>query len=113
MGSGEENSAVATEEGVQRMEVESAGYVTLIIRNQQEEETQCIRTKIKKSTPLQKLMDAYCNRKGLQASQFRFMVDQEQVASEDTAEKLGLVDEDVIDVVGWATAFARAMVGHG
>merc|ERR1711933_641865 len=52
----------------------------------------------KKTTPLRKLMDAYCSRLGLQASQVRFMVDGERIAPDDTAEKLGLEDEDLIDV---------------
>lgn len=43
-------------------------------------------------------MDAYCSRLGLQASQVRFMVDGERIAADDTAEKLGLEDEDLIDV---------------
>jgi large subunit ribosomal protein L40e len=43
-------------------------------------------------------MDAYCSRLGLQASQVRFMVDGERIAPDDTAEKLGLEDEDLIDV---------------
>merc|ERR1712137_1101956 len=53
---------------------------------------------IKKSTPLRKLMDAYCSRLGLTASQVRFMVDGERISADDTAEKLGLEDEDLIDV---------------
>ena len=68
--------------------------------------------RIKKTTPLRKLsgaflrplraellrMDAYCSRLGLQASQVRFMVDGERIAADDTAEKLGLEDEDAIRV---------------
>merc|ERR1711957_43461 len=57
-----------------------------------------VQFKIKKSTPLRKLMDAYCSRLGLQASQVRFMVDGERIAPDDSAEKLGLEDEDLIDV---------------
>ena len=54
--------------------------------------------KITKSTPLRKLMNAYCSRFGLQSSQVRFMVDGERIGPDDTAEKLGLEDEDLIDV---------------
>merc|ERR1712054_178449 len=57
-----------------------------------------VQFKIKKTTPLRKLMDAYCSRLGLQASQVRFMVDGERIGPDDTAEKLGLEDEDLIDV---------------
>merc|ERR1712139_152257 len=65
------------------------------VKDQQGSEVQF---KIKKSTPLRKLMDAYCSRLGLQSSQVRFMVDGERIGPEDTAEKLGLEDEDLIDV---------------
>mmetsp|Transcript_18227 Transcript_18227/g.32036 ORF Transcript_18227/g.32036 Transcript_18227/m.32036 type:complete len:90 (-) Transcript_18227:213-482(-) len=70
-------------------------HIQLKVKDQQGSEVQF---KIKKSTPLRKLMDAYCSRLGLQASQVRFMVDGERIAADDTAEKLGLEDEDLIDV---------------
>merc|ERR1712151_1056126 len=46
------------------------GHIQLKVKDQQGSEVQF---KIKKSTPLRKLMDAYCSRLGLQASQVRFM----------------------------------------
>ncbi|CAE8586604.1 unnamed protein product [Polarella glacialis] len=73
----------------------AAQHIQLKVKDQQGSEVQF---KIKKSTPLRKLMDAYCIRLGLQASQVRFMVDGERIAADDTAEKLGLEDEDLIDV---------------
>ena len=54
--------------------------------------------KIKKSTPLRKLTDAYCSRLGLQPSQVRFTADGELIGQEDSAEKFGLEDDDVIDL---------------
>ena len=69
--------------------------IQLKVKDQQGSEVQF---KIKKSTPLRKLMDAYCSRLGLTASQVRFMVDGERISADDTAEKLGLEDEDLIDV---------------
>ena len=74
---------------------EQPQHIQLKVKDQQGSEVQF---KIKKSTPLRKLMDAYCSRLGLQASQVRFMVDGERIAPDDTAEKLGLEDEDLIDV---------------
>merc|ERR1712107_802051 len=50
----------------------AANHIQLKVKDQQGSEVQF---KIKKSTPLRKLMDAYCSRLGLQASQVRFMVD--------------------------------------
>merc|ERR1711982_266567 len=76
-------------------EGQAAAHIQLKVKDQQGSEVQF---KIKKSTPLRKLMDAYCSRLGLQASQVRFMVDGERIAPDDTAEKLGLEDEDLIDV---------------
>merc|ERR1712172_106561 len=73
----------------------AANHIQLKVKDQQGSEVQF---KIKKSTPLRKLMDAYCSRLGLTASQVRFMVDGERIAADDTAEKLGLEDEDLIDV---------------
>jgi len=70
-------------------------HIQLKVKDQQGSEVQF---KIKKSTPLRKLMDAYCSRLGLQASQVRFMVDGERISPDDTADKLGLEDEDLIDV---------------
>merc|ERR1712225_175751 len=70
-------------------------HIQLKVKDQQGSEVQF---KIKKTTPLRKLMDAYCNRLGMQSSQVRFMVDGERIAPDDTADKLGLEDEDLIDV---------------
>merc|ERR1712091_282182 len=78
------------------MAEDAAGaHIQLKVKDQQGSEVQF---KIKKSTPLRKLMDAYCSRLGLTASQVRFMVDGERISADDTAEKLGLEDEDLIDV---------------
>jgi hypothetical protein len=56
---------------------------------------------IKKGSHLGKFMKAYCSRgpgQGLQVFQVRFMVNGVRIAEDDTAEKLGLVDGDVIEV---------------
>merc|ERR1711933_661418 len=75
---------------------EAAGaHIQLKVKNQQGSEVQF---KIKKATPLRKLMDVYCSRLGLRASQVRFMVDGERILPDDTAERLGLEDEDLIEV---------------
>ena len=58
---------------------------------------------IKKSEPLGKLMDVSCSLLGLWPPwEVRFMVDGlcgEEIEPHDTAEKLGLEDEDIIDVI--------------
>ena len=75
--------------------VSATCHIQLKVKDHQGLEVQF---KIKKSTSLRKLMDAYCSRLGLQASQVRFMVNGERIAPDDTAEKLGLEDGDLIDV---------------
>jgi small ubiquitin-related modifier len=54
--------------------------------------------RIKRSTPLRKLMDAYCDHVGSQASGLRFTVLGERLQPHYTAELLRLESEDVIDV---------------
>ena len=44
--------------------------------------------KIKKHTPLQKLMQSYCGRMGLDPKTVRFLYDGEKVKDDDTAEKV-------------------------
>lgn len=54
--------------------------------------------KIKKHTPLRKLMDAYCSRQGTSRSTIRFLYDGNRVSDDMTAKELGLEDGDIIDV---------------
>lgn len=68
--------------------------IQLKVKDQQGNEVQFI---MKRSSPLRKLMDAYCNRLGMRSSQVRFMVGAERIAPDDTAENLGLQDEALID----------------
>ena len=55
--------------------------------------------KIKRSTQLKKLMDAYCTRQGLSANQCRFIFDGERLKDDDTPEKLEMENGDEIDVM--------------
>jgi len=57
-----------------------------------------VQFKIKKHTPLRKLMQAYCDRQGLQISLVRFRFDGNPVKETDTPEGLEMEDEDTIDV---------------
>ena len=49
-------------------------------------------------TPLRKLMQAYCDRQGLQISLVRFRFDGNPVKETDTPDALEMEDEDTIDV---------------
>lgn len=57
-----------------------------------------VQFKIKKHTPLRKLMQAYCDRQGLQISLVRFRFDGNPVKETDTPQGLEMEDEDTIDV---------------
>ncbi|KAJ1668911.1 SUMO protein smt3 [Coemansia sp. RSA 1813] len=55
--------------------------------------------KIKRSTKLAKLMQAYCVRAGKSADTVRFLVDGERINGESTPDSLGLEDGDAIDAM--------------
>ncbi|XP_069762825.1 small ubiquitin-related modifier 3-like isoform X3 [Narcine bancroftii] len=57
-----------------------------------------VQFKIKKQTPLSKLMKAYCERQGLQIRQIRFRFDGQPINETDTPAMLEMEDEDTIDV---------------
>ncbi|XP_059105464.1 small ubiquitin-related modifier 2-like [Peromyscus eremicus] len=54
--------------------------------------------KIKRHTPLSKLMKAYCERQGLSMRQIRFWFDGQPINETDTPAQLDVEDEDTIDV---------------
>lgn len=54
--------------------------------------------KIKKSTPLKKLMDAYCERQSLNPTSARFLYEGQRLSSDQTPKELEMEDNDVIDV---------------
>ena len=55
--------------------------------------------KCKQTTPLKKLMDAFCNRQGVAASSVRFLFDGARINSRQTPRELEMEDGDVIDVM--------------
>ena len=77
-------------------------YILLQVRNQQGVDANF---EIKKSTPLRKLMDEYCRRFVPQGSHLRLLVHdvnmqfKKVIAPEDTADKLGLKEGDLIIAV--------------
>ncbi|KAH7818210.1 putative small ubiquitin-related modifier [Monocercomonoides exilis] len=69
-------------------------YLNVRVRSATGEE---VYFKIKRSTPLKKLMAAYCSRENLIPSSVRFMLDGTRVNPTDTPEKLDMEDGDMID----------------
>uniref|UniRef100_A0A8C4DGT5 Small ubiquitin like modifier 2b n=1 Tax=Dicentrarchus labrax TaxID=13489 RepID=A0A8C4DGT5_DICLA len=57
-----------------------------------------VQFKIKRHTPLIKLMKAYCERQGLAMRQIRFRFDGQPINETDTPAQLEMEDEDTIDV---------------
>ena len=63
--------------------------------------------KIKRTTQLKKLMDAYCQRQGLANNQCRFIFDGERVKDDDTPDGLEMENGDEIDVMVEQTGGAQ------
>ncbi|KAF7732846.1 dolichyl-phosphate-mannose-protein mannosyltransferase pmt3 [Apophysomyces ossiformis] len=55
--------------------------------------------KIKRSTQLKKLMDAYCDRQGKSPNSVRFLYDGHRVLPQNTPQDLEMEDGDSIDVM--------------
>jgi len=70
--------------------------ITLHVKESTGEE---IAFKVKKSTKMSKIFDAYASRKGVRSDVLRFMLDGKRIKAEDTPKMLELEDNDQIDVV--------------
>lgn len=55
--------------------------------------------KVKKSTQLRKLMDAYCKRVGKDINEVRFLFDGNRIEGEQTPQDLEMEDDDEIDAM--------------
>lgn len=53
--------------------------------------------KIKKTTKMQKVFDTYAQRKGVQSSSLRFLLDGDKIGPDQTPKMLELDDQDQID----------------
>ena len=54
--------------------------------------------KLKRSTPLSKLMKTFCERQGVGYNSVRFLFDGERIRANDTPADLEMEDGDVIDL---------------
>lgn len=70
--------------------------ITIRVKDQTGEETMF---KIKKSTKMSKVFNAYAQRKGVEPASLRFLLDGERVGPDETPKMLELEDEDQIDCV--------------
>lgn len=55
--------------------------------------------KIKRTTMLKKLMDAYCSRMGTSAGSYRFLFDGHRINDDDTPESLDMQELDCVDAM--------------
>lgn len=78
--------------------------ITLKVRNQSGDE---MFFKVKKTTKLSKMMDAYAKRLGVPSNSLRFQLDGERIKGEDTPKMLELEENDQIDVMLEATGGDR------
>ncbi|XP_065183449.1 small ubiquitin-related modifier 1-like [Sycon ciliatum] len=54
--------------------------------------------KIKRTTPLRKLKQAYCERQGVPVNSLRFMFDGNRIGDDQSPKQLEMDDDDVIEV---------------
>jgi small ubiquitin-related modifier len=81
---------------------ESQGHVNITIKDPQGEETYF---RVKRSTRMRKLFQAFCKRSNIDPSTMRFFFSGERINEDQTPEDLGLHDGDKID------AFVRQVAG--
>ncbi|XP_036619141.1 small ubiquitin-related modifier 2-like [Trichosurus vulpecula] len=87
--------AMANEKPKEGVKTENHHHINLKVAGQ---DGSVVKFKIKRHTPLSKLMKAYCERQGLSVRQIRFRFDGQPINETDTPAQLEMEDEDTIDV---------------
>ncbi|XP_012514832.1 PREDICTED: spermatogenesis-associated protein 31E1-like [Propithecus coquereli] len=82
-------------EAQEGVKTENNDHINLKVAGQ---DGSAVQFKIKRHTPLSKLMKAYCERQGLSMRQIRFRFDGQPINETDTPAQLEMEDEDTIDV---------------
>lgn len=80
----------------QKDEGEAGDVITLRVRDQTGDE---MFFKVKKTTKMNKIFDAYAARRGITSSALRFMLDGERITADNTPKMLELEDNEQIDVM--------------
>ncbi|XP_036615314.1 small ubiquitin-related modifier 2-like [Trichosurus vulpecula] len=86
--------AMADEKPKEGVKTENNDHINLKVAGQ---DSSVVQFKIKRHTPLSKLMKAYCGRQGLSMRQIRFRFDGQPINETDTPAQLEM-DEDTMDV---------------
>ncbi|KAF9348285.1 dolichyl-phosphate-mannose-protein mannosyltransferase pmt3 [Mortierella sp. NVP85] len=84
------------EEAEKKPEPGSVEHINLKVVAQDQSE---VFFKIKRSTQLKKLMEAYCERQGKSSNSLRFLYDGERIQPTNTPNDLEMEDGDSIDVM--------------
>ncbi|KAL6033037.1 hypothetical protein STEG23_025708 [Scotinomys teguina] len=87
--------AMADEKPKEGVKTENNDHINLKVAGH---DGSVVHFKIKRHTPLSKLMKAYCERQGLSMRQIRFRYDGQPINETDTPAQLEMEDEDTIDV---------------
>ncbi|EPY75364.1 small ubiquitin-related modifier 2-like protein [Camelus ferus] len=87
--------AMADEKPKEGVKTENDDHINLKVAGQ---DGSVVQFKIKRHTPLSKIMTAYCERQGLSMRQIRFQFEGQPINETDTTAQLEVEDEDTIDV---------------
>ncbi|XP_053417564.1 small ubiquitin-related modifier 2-like [Nycticebus coucang] len=87
--------AKADEKPKEGVKTENDDHINLKVAGQ---DGSVVQFKIKRHTPLSKLMKAYCEQQGLSMRQIRFRFDGQPINETDMPAQLEMEDEDTIDV---------------
>jgi len=90
-----EEVEIVEESAAEKAAKEAAAPINLRVVTQHKEE---LFFKVKESTKMGKLMDAFCKRKGCRSNSVRFTFDGKRIAATHTPAQLDMEDGDVIDV---------------
>ncbi|CAG8443645.1 9693_t:CDS:2 [Ambispora gerdemannii] len=89
-------TAPSTTQGTEEKKSDSGEHINLKVVGSDHNE---VFFKIKRSTQLKKLMEAYCERQGKNINQLRFLYDGERIQPSQTPHELDMEDGDAIDVM--------------
>ena len=90
-----ENAPTASNDVKPKTE-EGQNEATLSIRVRDQHQGEVV-FKVKRTTKMKRVLQAFCDRKGWQASQVRFAFDGQRVDEDMSPEDLGMEDNDTID----------------
>lgn len=87
---------MAETSGETKPKVEGGQALQLVVKDQNGTE---VHFRVKTKTKFEKIIAAYCQKKGIDASSIRFVHEGQRVQRHDTPEDLGMEDNDSIDAI--------------